>query len=329
MYISAAVLALLAIALAWPIPLWLAAARWPSRAPGTALALWQAIALGGGLAMIGALLSFGLAPLDGEAGGIHALIASLVNGPIPAEFAIVNIVAIGGAVLLGVHLLLNLISTAVRTERSRRRHRATVELLSSPLPEQPRTRVLDHPTPIAYCVPGVHTVTVLSGGLIELLEPAELDAVLAHERTHLRQFHHLVLLAFRAWHAALPWFPIANRAENAVGLLVEMLADDDAKKERDPHTLARAIALVGTSQPSASGELGERPVPRAEHTPDAARTPLGVRVSRLLRPDAPLPPLARLLALSAAALIVSIPASVLLGVALGVAPALAGTPAPV
>ena len=329
MYTSAAVLALLAIALAWPIPLWLSAARWPSRAPGTALALWQAIALGGGLAMIGALLSFGLAPLDGEAGGIHALIASLTSGPIPAEFAIVNIVAIGGAVLLGVHLLLNLISTAVRTERSRRRHRATVELLSSPLPEQPRTRVLDHPTPIAYCVPGVHTVTVLSGGLIELLEPAELDAVLAHERTHLRQFHHLVLLAFRAWHAALPWFPIANRAENAVGQLVEMLADDDAKKERDPHTLARAIALVGTSQPSASGELGERPAPRTEHTADAARTPLGVRVSRLLRPDAPLPPLARLLALSAAALIVSIPASVLLGVALGIAPALAGSPAPV
>lgn len=329
MYTSAAVLALLAIALAWPIPLWLSAARWPSRAPGTALALWQAIALGGGLAMIGALLSFGLAPLDGAAGGIHALIASLTSGPIPAEFAIVNIVAIGGAVLLGVHLLLNLISTAVRTERSRRRHRAAVELLSSPLPEQPRTRVLDHPTPIAYCVPGVHTVTVLSGGLIELLEPAELDAVLAHERTHLRQFHHLVLLAFRAWHAALPWFPIANRAENAVGLLVEMLADDDAKKERDPHTLARAIALVGTSQPSASGELGEQQPPRIEQAPDAARTPLGVRVSRLLRPEAPLPPLARLLALSAAALIVSIPASVLLGVALGIAPALAGSPAPV
>jgi Zn-dependent protease with chaperone function len=329
MYTSAAVLALLAIALAWPIPLWLSAARWPSRAPGTALALWQAIALGGGLAMIGALLSFGLAPLDGAAGGVHALIASLMSGPIPAEFAIVNIVAIGGAVLLGVHLLLNLISTAVRTERSRRRHRATVELLSSPLPEQPRTRVLDHPTPIAYCVPGVHTVTVLSGGLIELLEPAELDAVLAHERTHLRQFHHLVLLAFRAWHAALPWFPIANRAENAVGLLVEMLADDDAKRERDPHTLARAIALVGTSQPSASGELGEQPLPRIEQGADAARTPLGVRVSRLLRPEAPVPPLARLLALSAAALIVSIPASVLLGVALGIAPALAGSPAPV
>lgn len=328
MYTSAAVLALLAVALAWPIPLWLSAARWPSRAPGTALALWQAIALGGGLAMIGALLSFGLAPLDGEAGGIHALIASLTSGPIPAEFAIVNIVAIGGAVLLGAHLLLNLISTAVRTERSRRRHRATVELLSSPLPEQPRTRVLDHPTPIAYCVPGVHTVTVLSGGLIELLEPEELDAVLAHERTHLRQFHHLVLLAFRAWHAALPWFPIANRAENAVGLLVEMLADDDAKKERDPRTLARAIALVGTSQPSASGELGEQPSPRVEPPADAARTPLGVRVSRLLRPEAPLPPFARLLALSAAALIVSIPASVLLGVALGIAPALAGSPAP-
>ncbi|SDS88362.1 M56 family metallopeptidase [Microterricola viridarii] len=325
MLIASLALAALAVLLAWPVPLALASARWPSRAPGIALALWQAIALGGGLAMIGALLSFGLAPLQGDLGGIRALLASLRIGPIPAEFGVLNIVALGGAVLLGLHLLLNLISTAVQTERSRRRHRAAVELLSSPLPEQPGTRVLDHPTPIAYCVPGVHTVTVLSGGLIELLEPAELDAVLAHERTHLRQFHHLVLLAFRAWHAALPWFPMANRAENAVGLLVEMLADDDARHEADPHTLARAIALVGTSQPSASGELRARaePVPAPALPTDAARTPLGQRVTRLLQPEPPLPPLARLLALTAAALTVSMPSAVLLGVALGVGPALA------
>lgn len=325
MYAASAALALLAVTLAWPVPLWLSRAQWPSRAPGLALALWQAIALGGGLAMIGALLSFGFAPFDESVGGIGALSAALLHGPIPTAFGVLQIVALGGAVLLGAHLLLNLASTAVRTERSRRRHRSAVELLSAPLPEQPRTRVLDHPTPIAYCVPGVHTVTVLSGGLIELLEPAELDAVIAHERTHLRQFHHLVLLAFRAWHSALPWFPIANRAENAVGLLVEMLADDDAAKESDATTLARAIALVGSAQPSPSGELVAASSTASAPTmlaPDAARTPLAQRVTRLLAPEPALPPAARVLVVAACAALVLLPLAMLLGVALHVIPAL-------
>ncbi len=328
MFSAALLLALLAIALAWPIPVWLSVARWPSRAPGIALVLWQAIALGGGLAMIGALLSFGLSPLEHAPDGIHDLLGAVANGPIPPEFSVANIVALGGALLLAVHLLLNLVSTVIRTERSRRRHRSAVELLSTPLPEQPQTRVLDHPTPIAYCVPGVHTVTVLSGGLVDMLDRSELEAVLAHERTHLRQFHHLVLLAFRAWHAALPWFPIANRAENAVGLLVEMLADDDAKREVDPHTLARAIALVGTAQPSASGAMNQASTASEAasllplSTTDAARSPLTQRVMRLVQPEPPLQPISRLLVLTGAAVLVILPLYVLMGVALSIGSAL-------
>lgn len=325
MYTASAALALLAVTLAWPVPLWLSAAEWPSRAPGLALALWQSIALGGGLAMIGALFSFGFAPLDQSPGGIARLGASLLHGPIPPAFGVLHIVALGGAVLLGMHLLLNLASTAVRTESSRRRHRSAVDLLSSPLPEQPGTRVLDHPTPIAYCVPGLNTVTVLSGGLIKLLSPDELEAVIAHERTHLRQFHHLVLLAFRAWHSALPWFPIANRAENAVGLLVEMLADDDAAKEVDARTLARAIALVGTAVPSPSGEL--RTATNAELAAptiaaDATRSPLTQRVSRLIAPEPALAPAARVVVLAACAAMVLMPVAMLLTVAAQVAPTL-------
>ena len=60
------------------------------------------------------------------------------------------------------------------------------------------------------------------------------------------QRHDVVLIAFRAWHAALPWFPIAYRAQREVGLLIEMLADDRARRSVDVATLARAIALVGT-----------------------------------------------------------------------------------
>ncbi|MBN9003796.1 MAG: hypothetical protein J0H40_00155, partial [Rhizobiales bacterium] len=60
--------------------------------------------------------------------------------------------------------------------------------------------------------------------------PAELDAVVAHERAHLRQKHHLLLDAFRSWKRSLPWFPIATRAQDAVALLLEMRADDTARR---------------------------------------------------------------------------------------------------
>lgn len=281
MYLAAALLAALAVALAWPVPIVLSRAAWPSRSPGAALALWQLIALAGGTAMIGSLLLYGLAPFGSEPlAGLAALGDALFVGPLPASVGFTQVVALGAAGILGAHLLLNLASTAVRTERQRRRHHALVDLLSSPIPDRPGTRVLDHAAPVAYCLPGVHTITVLSEGLVALLDQDQLDAVLAHERTHLRQHHHLVLLAFRAWHSALPWFPIANRAENAVALLVEMLADDTARREVDDATLASAIALVGSAWPDARAEGG---------APDAAGSlapPLpsavGARISRLL-----------------------------------------------
>ena len=72
--------------------------------------------------------------------------------------------------------------------------------------------------PVAYCLPGpLRSITVFSAGLLELLEPDELEAVVAHERAHVEQRHDIVLIAFRAWYASLPWFPIAYRAQRGPG----------------------------------------------------------------------------------------------------------------
>jgi hypothetical protein len=298
------VLTALAIALAWPVPIALAKASWPGRAPGLALMLWQAIALSGGLSMIGALLCFGLVPFGNDLGtGIAELGGHLLSGPLPAAANVLSIAAFTGAFGLGIHLLLNLVNTAVTTERERRRHRALVELLSSPVQGSPGTRVLDYPAPVAYCLPGVRTITVLSDGLIRILDAGQLRAVLAHERAHLRQFHHLVLLGFKAWNSALPWFPIANRAEKAVALLVEMLADDEARREVDDATLATAIAIVGS--PWDDGEAGS--AGGAELSPDPSGKTLGARVSRLVTPRSALPSPARLLVFCLAVVLVAVP----------------------
>ncbi|MGL1831737.1 UNVERIFIED_CONTAM: M48 family metalloprotease, partial [Acinetobacter sp. HSTU-ASm16] len=174
--------------------------------PATALVLWQAVALAGGLSMLGALLTFGLAPFgpDLVTGGISFAASFLGDQPwVPA--GPMHILALSGAVLLGGHLLLNLMVTIVRAERDRRRHAQLVLLLSTPLPDAPGTRLLDNPAPVAYCLPGAFTtMTVLSAGLLSLLDENELDAVIEHEKAHATQRHDIVLMLFRAWKASLP-----------------------------------------------------------------------------------------------------------------------------
>jgi Zn-dependent protease with chaperone function len=305
---AAVVLGALALALAWPVPVMLSTARWPSRSPATALALWQGIALGGGLAMIGSLLAFGAAPGGSLVGAAQALLPVFVAGPIPEGFGVVQIASLTLAVGLTVHLALNLATTAVRAERSRRRLHRMVDLLADPADDASGARVLSHPIPLAYCVPGLRTATVITEGLVDLLDADELRAVIAHERAHLDQFHHLVLLAFRAWHQALPWFPIANRAERAVALLTEMLADDRARRELGAAPLHAALVRVG-----AAGEPG----PYADTggvNPDAGM--LEQRLARLEPGRDPFDPRARLACWAATAGIVAVPVGVLAAIAL-------------
>ena len=303
MIAAAAALGVLALALAWPVPVLLSRADWPARSPATALALWQGIALGGGFAMIGSLLAFGAAPAGSLLGAATALLPHFATGPLPAAFGVVQLAALTLAVGLTAHLALNLGATAVRAERARRRQHRLVDLLSDPLPGSPGTRVLSHPVPVAYCVPGIRTATVLSDGLVDLLDDDELRAVLAHERAHLDQFHHLVLLSFRAWNGALPWFPIANRAERAVALLTEMLADDRARASVGAEPLATALVQVGTAgEPGPYEDAGGVP-------PDLAM--LEQRLARLGPGGTPLPAAARAAWLATAVLLAATPLVVL------------------
>lgn len=281
---TALALMVLAAILAWPVPILLAGAAWPPRAPGLALALWQSIALAGGASMIGSLLVFGLIPFGATpVSALAALAGHVAAGTLPDGATLAGVMALCLALILATHLLLNLAATFLRAERQRRRHHTLIALLSDPLPfDGTGTRVIDHAAPIAYCLPGgTRSATVLSRGLLRLLDADQLRGVVAHERAHLRQQHHVVLLAFKSWHSALRWFPIANRAENAVALLVEMMADDRARLDVDDRTLATAIALVGTAHVA---DADGTPSPLAAGGLDDAVSAdmVGPRVSRLL-----------------------------------------------
>ncbi|HEY8752596.1 MAG TPA: M56 family metallopeptidase [Arthrobacter sp.] len=327
MFWTSYLLAVLAIVLAWPVPVFLSRASWPAGSPFTAMLLWQAIALAGGLSMIGAMLVYGLEPIgDNLIAGLRGLAGMvLFNAPTTA-LGFWHLFALSAAALLTAHLVFTLLLTYYRIERQRRRHRELLALLAAPSAHATRTVVISHDSPVAYCLPGgARSVTVLSDGLMAALEPAELRAVLSHENAHLSQRHHLLLWAFAAWRQALPWLPTTRLAQEAVNSLIEMLADDVALRTESKATLIKAIAIVASGSTPGMGAGMAAPALRSAQ-PDltlggieapggaasgSARTTVS-RVSRLLAPRPQLPPAARGMVLAGCALLLALPTALLI-----------------
>jgi Zn-dependent protease with chaperone function len=233
--IAAAISGVVAVLLAWPVPEALCAAAWTKRSPRAAIALWQLVGLVGGLSAVGALLLVGFAPLS-------------------RGWTVVNLSALVLAALLFSWLTGVLATSAVRIERDLRRQRTAVDLLGRA--EANGVLVLDHPEPLAYCLPGPHPRIVITDGVVAALPPDELAAVLAHERAHAEGRHELVIQPFVAWQSALPFLAPARRATAAVGELVEMLADDAAAEATSRLTVARALARVGAGRPPGVSRVG-------------------------------------------------------------------------
>jgi len=302
---TAASLAVLAALLAWPVPALLGRAGWPGRDPLVALVCWQAIGLAGGLSMMGALLVHGLAPWGHSLP--QAVGAVLTSSPARQAVGGDHWMALTLAGVLASELLGVLALSWFRTARTRRRHRALLELVVQPAADLPDTRLLDHPAPVAFCIPGARPLLVLSSGMVAELDDAQLAAVVAHERAHLREHHHLLLLPFVAWEAALPVLPAAARAHAAVRELVEMRADDVALSTLSGaaprRTLARAIVAAAEGAGGAGVPSGALAV---------AGSATGARVRRLLEPARPLPAAARWTALASAGLLLLLPTALLL-----------------
>ncbi|GAA4755108.1 hypothetical protein GCM10023328_43370 [Modestobacter marinus] len=302
---TALALGVLAALLAWPVPAALARARWPRRDPLAALVCWQAIGLAGGLAIIGALLVHGLAPWGHSLPEAwwHWVTRQPSAEPVRGDHWVAQTLA----AVLALELLGVLALSGVRTARTRRRHREMLELLVRPgAAAGDEALLLDHPAPVAFCIPGARPLLVLSSGMVAELDGAQLDAVVAHERAHLREHHHLLLLPFVAWRAALPVLPAAERAHDGVRDLVEMRADDVALRSLSGPDPRRTLAVAIVA--AAGGAGGQ--------VPDGALAvtggPVAVRVRRLLAPPDPLPTPARWAALAGAVALLLVPTLLLL-----------------
>lgn len=245
---------------------WLGRA-WAWQNPRLAIICWQAIGLAVGLCAIGLPLALGLSPYAAGTGtALRAFGSDLVavaagvpaTAALPAGLGPAHLALIG----LGVGIAAMLLGTTVRsvagTVRAQRRHRDLLALVARDDPAAPGALVLDHPGAAAYCLPGVRPRVVVSAGTLSLLDPAQLAAVLDHERAHADERHDLVLLPFTALCRALPGVRWVRAARETVALLVEMRADDRARRTHADGPLAAALLRFATAGPriAPAGTLG-------------------------------------------------------------------------
>jgi Zn-dependent protease with chaperone function len=282
-------------------------ASWPRRSPAAAILLWQALGLAGGLAAVGALLAIGVDDPDKHAFGVPGVLgglARLASGQLfrssqPPMVTIMRLVTLAaGLALLSVLWWMLLIAFADAVG-ARRRQRELLALLAHGDPKAPGALVIDYPAAAAYCLPGIRSQIVVSVGTLDLLAPAELAAVLAHERAHLRARHDLVLIPFTSLRRTFPRSRVITQAYRAVALLVEMMADDRALRVRGlfARELATALLRFGTAgaECAPAGALA------------AVEGELTARVNRLLTPPPPLTRPAQAVVVLAAGLLVMAP----------------------
>jgi Zn-dependent protease with chaperone function len=134
------------------------------------------------------------------------------------------------------------------------------------------TVVLDAPQPAAYCVPGRPAAIVLTSGALAVLGPAQLGAVLAHERAHLAGRHHLLISLTRGLAASFPGVPVFTRGPAEVTRLAEMCADDAAARRTGRPALVAALLAMATGTAVPAAALA------------ATGGPVSARVHRLLDP---------------------------------------------
>ncbi len=224
------------------------------RAPQTAAYLWIMATVGALSAVVlaGLLLLVGSSRLLGDLAvllstctmALRAALDAPTGTPGPllglALFALVAGGLLGGGLIAGTHAW-----------RAARGQRELLTLAGRTQPGLPGVTVLDHPVPLAYCLPGRvgrrPGPVVITTATLEQLEPAQLQAVLAHERAHQARRHHALLLVAQALGIGFPWLPAARAAHTAVARLVELAADDAAVDRHAPADVAIALAKLAVT----------------------------------------------------------------------------------
>jgi Zn-dependent protease with chaperone function len=170
--------------------------------------------------------------------------------PVPAAAAVIGGLLLGYATLSALLLVTRRSVTLVEVHRTCGRLGAPGSVV-----------VLESPAPTAFTTPEASGRIIVTRGMLDALTPAERDAMLAHERSHLRHRHTWWLLAADL---AAALNPTLRPTARALRHTVERWADEDAAdtvgdRRAVAHALARAALaahhhhLAGSPLPAATG----------------------------------------------------------------------------
>ncbi len=254
----------------------LSRARWTRQAPRLAVAMWHALCFGvlSSAVLGGVVVALSILP-SVSTGGMSGFLARCAMA-LRVEVATPRslMLATTGA-LLALATIVRVVASIITVSREARAiRRAQLDRLTligrrlradhgEGLILVPETR------PAAYCLPDAYAergAIVISTGTIDLLADDQLRLVLAHERSHLRQHHHVAMQLSTTLVHAFGWVPLFRLAAEEVPLLLEMAADDEALR-----TAASGTARAATPQGSTRRRLAQTLITLAS-APHAAPT---------------------------------------------------------
>ncbi|WP_333757761.1 M48 family metalloprotease, partial [Streptomyces sp. ISBFB 2968] len=135
--------------------------------------------------------------------------------------------------------------------------------------------VIESPDPDAYALPGRPHRIVVTTAMLRTLEPAEREALFAHERAHNRAGHHYFLAAAEL---AAHCHPALRTTRATIRLAAERAADEAAAEVTgDRRLIATAIARAALA-------TNASPSTRPDFAPGATTGPVPQRVAALLAP---------------------------------------------
>ncbi|NIJ10174.1 hypothetical protein FHU38_000518 [Saccharomonospora amisosensis] len=239
-------LLLAAAMIGWVAPRYLSLAVTPGLRPGLALAGWVASAVTMLFAIAAAavlLVLPGSTDFDRMIGVTESCLHVFRAG---GDVTWGHMAALGGAAMLTGLLGWTAVVAVRRLRGQRRWRRRHLTLLRMVCRCDSSVIWLEEPAPVAYSIGGRRGAIVATAGLHQLTK-GEREAVLAHERAHLRGRHHLLVLAAEVLAAALPFVPLCRRAPATVRVLVELAADAAAARRHGPDPVRAALLAVSTS----------------------------------------------------------------------------------
>jgi Zn-dependent protease with chaperone function len=270
-------------------------AGWTRRAPRLAILAWYALSL----SMIGSVL---LAGLTVAMNGTRGDAARRCDAParwtcspaITTAGAAVAVASALAVLAVTARVIWCLTRTHAAASRKRREQLDVLAVLGRP-DDRLGVTVIDHAAPAAYCLPGRHGRVVVTTAALGALDDDRLAAVLAHERAHLRQRHHLLRTTAEALAEALPCVPALAIARDEVARLAELAADDAAARRSGRLTVAAALLALAEAMPVAAPAL------------TAGGTTSAARARRLIGGERPLGHVRVLLGLAATVIVISAP----------------------